>query len=77
MAAEVVKRLATPEGSPPRQCTLVAPDFGAMMLSQLRKLYQKEELCDYTIIADGQRFPCHRCVLASVSDYFAAMLMGR
>ena len=42
----------------------------------LWRLYQDAELCDYTIIAEGQSFPTHKTILAAVSDYFRAMLTG-
>ncbi len=28
---------------------------------------------DVTLVVAGERFPCHKCVLASLSDYFNAM----
>ena len=71
--AEKTKDLETEEGD---SCLLETPNFSDKMLSRLSTLHQKEELCDYTIIAEGKRFPCHRSMLASVSDYFAAMFMG-
>ncbi|KAJ6658779.1 hypothetical protein lerEdw1_019700 [Lerista edwardsae] len=36
----------------------------------LAEMYQEEMLCDATLIVDGQRFPCHRALLAAVSPYF-------
>ncbi|XP_026577875.1 kelch-like protein 20 [Pseudonaja textilis] len=36
----------------------------------LTEMYQGELLCDVTLVADGQRFPCHRALLAAVSPYF-------
>ncbi|XP_063173736.1 kelch-like protein 24 [Candoia aspera] len=36
----------------------------------LTEMYQDKLLCDVTLVADGQRFPCHRALLAAVSPYF-------
>ncbi|XP_007440520.2 kelch-like protein 41 [Python bivittatus] len=36
----------------------------------LTEMYQEKLLCDVTLVADGQRFPCHRALLAAVSPYF-------
>ena len=71
---EETKGVETEEGN---SCLLVTPNFSELMMSRLRTLHQEEELCDYTIIVEGKRFPCHRNMLASVSDYFAAMFRGR
>uniref|UniRef100_A0A8D0GVL9 BTB domain-containing protein n=1 Tax=Sphenodon punctatus TaxID=8508 RepID=A0A8D0GVL9_SPHPU len=42
----------------------------------LKQLYQAQELCDATLVAEGRRFHCHRLVLASVSPYFLRMFSG-
>ncbi|KAJ7309018.1 hypothetical protein JRQ81_008304 [Phrynocephalus forsythii] len=39
----------------------------------IKNLYQTQQLCDVTLVADGRRFPCHRPLLASVSLYFQRM----
>ncbi|XP_025030321.1 kelch-like protein 17 [Python bivittatus] len=39
----------------------------------LKQLYQEELLCDTTIVAGGERFPCHRMLLAAINPYFRAM----
>ncbi|KAJ7306487.1 hypothetical protein JRQ81_009842 [Phrynocephalus forsythii] len=36
----------------------------------LAEMYQEELLYDATLVADGQRFPCHRALLAAISPYF-------
>ncbi|KAL7978606.1 hypothetical protein Chor_005588 [Crotalus horridus] len=36
----------------------------------LTEMYQGELLCDITLVAEGQKFPCHRALLAAVSPYF-------
>jgi hypothetical protein len=70
------KRLHTPEGTPPSHRTLVAPHHAQGVLHTLLCLYQCEDLCDYSIMAEGQAFRVHRNVLAAVSDYFRVMLTG-
>ncbi|XP_073457167.1 kelch repeat and BTB domain-containing protein 8-like [Aquarana catesbeiana] len=42
----------------------------------LKDMYFSESLCDVTIQAEGDRFLCHRVVLASVSPYFRALFMS-
>ncbi|KAM6434205.1 kelch-like protein 24 [Liasis olivaceus] len=39
----------------------------------LKQLYQEELLCDTTIVVGGERFPCHRMLLAAINPYFRAM----
>ncbi|XP_053137389.1 kelch-like protein 3 [Hemicordylus capensis] len=36
----------------------------------LAGMYHEELLCDATLVVDGQRFRCHRALLAAVSPYF-------
>ncbi|XP_067329015.1 kelch-like protein 6 [Anolis sagrei] len=36
----------------------------------LAEMYQEGLLCDVFLVADGQRFPCHRTLLAAISPYF-------
>ncbi|XP_052740873.1 kelch-like protein 5 isoform X2 [Bicyclus anynana] len=38
--------------------------------------YQAQKLCDIALLADGCRIPAHKVVLASCSEYFAAMFTG-
>ncbi|XP_034829155.1 kelch-like protein 5 [Maniola hyperantus] len=38
--------------------------------------YQAQKLCDVALIAGGCRIPAHKVVLASCSEYFAAMFTG-
>ena len=71
-----VKKLHTPEGSPPPDRTLGVANHAAHILLCLRDFLSAQQLCDYTIIADGQRFIAHRNMLAAMSDYFRAMLNG-
>lgn len=51
-----------------------APELTQCIFDGLTRLWQSQALFDYTLLADGQSFPVHRAVLASVSDYFYAML---
>ncbi|XP_077787076.1 kelch-like protein 38 [Podarcis muralis] len=39
----------------------------------LNHLLQEQLLCDTTIVAKGERFPCHRMLLAAINPYFRAM----
>ncbi|XP_033012360.1 kelch-like protein 2 [Lacerta agilis] len=39
----------------------------------LNDLLQEQLLCDTTIVAKGERFPCHRMLLAAINPYFRAM----
>ncbi|XP_077167740.1 kelch-like protein 38 isoform X2 [Paroedura picta] len=39
----------------------------------LKELHQKQLLCDTTIVVGGERFPCHRMLLAAINPYFRAM----
>ncbi|XP_061461488.1 kelch-like protein 12 [Rhineura floridana] len=39
----------------------------------IRQLYQTQQICDVTLVADGRKFPCHRTLLASISLYFQRM----
>ncbi|XP_063173735.1 kelch-like protein 24a [Candoia aspera] len=39
----------------------------------LKELYEEKLLCDTTIVAKGERFPCHRMLLAAINPYFRAM----
>nr|XP_020659507.1 kelch-like protein 6 [Pogona vitticeps]XP_020659508.1 kelch-like protein 6 [Pogona vitticeps]XP_020659509.1 kelch-like protein 6 [Pogona vitticeps]XP_020659510.1 kelch-like protein 6 [Pogona vitticeps] len=54
--------------------TDVRPNSLAHYTTQgLRQLYETQQLCDVTLVADGRHFPCHRALLASFSPYFRAM----
>ena len=70
------KRLHTPDGTPPSHHTFQVEQHGDFMLQAINRLFKEEQLCDYTIVAEGQSFRTHRNILASVSDYFYAMLTG-
>ncbi|CAL1570310.1 unnamed protein product [Knipowitschia caucasica] len=66
----------TPEsnGEPERRTLLnVSQSLGVQLLSVLRSFRQQGLSFDFTINAQDQSFPCHRCVLAASSDFFRAM----
>ncbi|XP_053576806.1 kelch repeat and BTB domain-containing protein 12 isoform X2 [Bombina bombina] len=46
---------------------------GASLLESVCRMREAAELIDIVLLAEGQRFPCHRVVLASFSPYFRAM----
>ena len=54
--------------------TGVSRELADCLMAGMTRLWQSEALFDYTLKAEGQSFPVHRAVLASVSDYFYAML---
>ncbi|XP_048374586.1 actin-binding protein IPP-like [Sphaerodactylus townsendi] len=39
----------------------------------MKQLHQEQLLCDTTIVAGGERFPCHRMLLVAINPYFRAM----
>ena len=43
------------------------------ILATMNNLRKANTLCDVTLDVQGQKFPAHRIVLASCSDYFCAM----
>ncbi|XP_065840207.1 kelch-like protein 20 [Oscarella lobularis] len=47
----------------------------SLLASGLQSLRQSNDLCDVVIVVDGHRFPAHRNVLASFSDYFRTMFL--
>ena len=51
-----VKRLHTPDGTPPSHKSLAVDDHAKEVLATLRQLYYDSNLCDYTIMAEGQSF---------------------
>ncbi|CAH1250759.1 KLHL18 [Branchiostoma lanceolatum] len=46
---------------------------GSSLAKGLMQLYKNEELCDVTLEVQGQRFSCHRNVLAASVPYFRVM----
>ncbi len=51
-----VKRLHTPDGTPPSHRSLAVSCHAEHVLCTLQQLYRDSNLCDYTIIAEGQSF---------------------
>ncbi|GBP42338.1 Kelch-like protein 5 [Eumeta japonica] len=45
-------------------------------LKNIHAYYHAQKLCDVVLIAGGNRVPAHKVVLASCSEYFAAMFTG-
>ncbi|XP_019616369.1 PREDICTED: kelch-like protein 18 [Branchiostoma belcheri] len=48
-------------------------NHGSSLTKGLMQLYKNGQLCDVTLDVQGQRFPCHRNVLAASVPYFYAM----
>lgn len=44
-----------------------------VLLNQLRKMRETENLTDVVLVAEGISFPCHRIVLSAFSPYFRVM----
>ncbi|XP_048837002.1 kelch-like protein diablo [Brienomyrus brachyistius] len=47
--------------------------LGDYVTHGLKQLLDAQQLCDVTLLVEGQRFMCHRVLLAAVSPYFRAM----
>ncbi|XP_006169875.1 kelch repeat and BTB domain-containing protein 12 isoform X4 [Tupaia chinensis] len=43
------------------------------LLSRVRSMKERAEMVDVVLVTEGERFPCHRLVLAAFSPYFRAM----
>ncbi|XP_047599007.1 kelch repeat and BTB domain-containing protein 12 isoform X2 [Lutra lutra] len=43
------------------------------LLNQVKNMKELAEMIDVVLIAEGEKFPCHRLVLAAFSPYFKAM----
>ncbi|XP_037659117.1 kelch repeat and BTB domain-containing protein 12 isoform X2 [Choloepus didactylus] len=43
------------------------------LLSKIKNMKELAEMIDVILIAEGEKFPCHRLVLAAFSPYFKAM----
>ncbi|KAM4651470.1 kelch repeat and BTB domain-containing protein 12 isoform 1-T2 [Discoglossus pictus] len=51
----------------------VKEHHGSNLLERISRMREEAELIDIVLVVEGQRFPCHRVVLASFSPYFKAM----
>ena len=61
---------------PPREMEYIEREHPRKAFECLEKLWQKEELCDAILIANGKELKAHRVVLASCSQYFESMFIG-
>ena len=52
------------------QVKFESSDHGDVVLAGLTKLRNMEQLFDVVLIVENERFPAHKVVLASCSDYF-------
>ncbi|XP_038595902.1 kelch repeat and BTB domain-containing protein 12 isoform X1 [Tachyglossus aculeatus] len=43
------------------------------LLNQIKHMKELAEMIDVVLVAEGERFPCHRLILAAFSPYFKAM----
>ncbi|XP_010183335.1 PREDICTED: kelch repeat and BTB domain-containing protein 12 [Mesitornis unicolor] len=43
------------------------------LLEQVKRMKESTEIIDVVLIAEGEKFPCHKVVLAAFSPYFRAM----
>ncbi|XP_016156821.1 PREDICTED: kelch repeat and BTB domain-containing protein 12 isoform X2 [Ficedula albicollis] len=43
------------------------------LLEQVQRMKESAEIIDVVLVAEGEKFPCHRVVLAAFSAYFRAM----
>ncbi|XP_078699883.1 kelch-like protein 9 [Branchiostoma floridae x Branchiostoma belcheri] len=53
--------------------TFTSPTYNDSLVANLNRLRSEGTLCDVTLVAEKRKFPAHRAVLASCSDYFRAM----
>uniref|UniRef100_A0A0B7A627 BTB domain-containing protein n=2 Tax=Arion vulgaris TaxID=1028688 RepID=A0A0B7A627_9EUPU len=67
---------STNEKSVPNYMPCSTENHCCALLHGLQELRKSNTLCDYTLIADGERIPVHRAVMAACSDYFRVMLTG-
>lgn len=59
-----------------RECTVTDPSRQGL-LDALNTQRTEESLCDVVLVADEQKFPVHRCILAATSPYFRSMFEAR
>ncbi|XP_057273499.1 kelch repeat and BTB domain-containing protein 12 [Pezoporus wallicus] len=43
------------------------------LLEQVKRMKESAEIIDVVLVAEGEKFPCHKVVLAAFSPYFKAM----
>lgn len=52
------------------------PDHGKSILQSFDSLRRNDQVCDFTVKADGQEIKVHKAMLTAASDYFRVMFMG-
>ena len=55
-----------------KECTVGDP-YRQGLLDALNEQRSEESLCDVILVADDDKFPAHRCILAATSPYFRSM----
>ena len=61
---------------PPESEMFVNASHPGTVLEGLNRLRLNGVLCDVILCCEGQEFPCHRHVLASISSYFEVNLLA-
>ncbi|XP_032878577.1 kelch repeat and BTB domain-containing protein 3 [Amblyraja radiata] len=56
-----------------KNVSLLAETHGKQVLNVLQNFREQNVFFDFTIFVKGEKFPCHRCILAACSDFFRAM----
>ncbi|CAH1271149.1 ZBTB7A [Branchiostoma lanceolatum] len=54
--------------------TILSLNFGRQLLHNLALQQQAGRHCDIIVVAEGRKYPAHRCVLAAASNYFCSLL---
>ncbi|XP_078603878.1 kelch-like protein 12 [Branchiostoma floridae x Branchiostoma japonicum] len=54
--------------------TILSSNFGRQILHNLALQQQTGKHCDIIVVAEGRKYPAHRCVLAAASNYFCSLL---
>lgn len=54
----------------------IQPSIACGMLECLGQVWKAGDFCDFTVVVENERIPCHRCVLGACSGYFRAVMMS-